>query len=397
MKTDFRTKALMDNSAFAGVLRIYCPDVEMHDKFLRQYPEHREIDERSLADFLTAIVIYDRIYLDSSSIRGTITWTEQLLSLLPQDIRELVIVADFELAEYTCATPIGEYESCRKAFDIMCSPLKDEIALSPEEEIPKVYYANDYVYRRTFDALNREAGRDRLDTHALAQAKYLHRGLFLQSRAHGLKCVYMPYHYRGKMLSRLPPLVWAESPFGENLHARLPLAKGLRPDETSYVHAMNEYYYSLLEIVSWTTYDQDVPFIGAAVLSAAKGDPQTAFRKALELRQQGGLRREFMKLQSALDRRDRPTFESLMKRYQSELAAAARHLGADLETPQTKAFYKLATFWLPSSVKAAIDAAVELLPVTARDWGRRTASKLLIKSNPFQLLFLEHAAVLKSI
>ena len=64
--TRFGSGCVLDNSAFAGVMRLYSPEREVHRLFLRNYPDHREIDERSLADFLTALCVYDFIFLDSS-------------------------------------------------------------------------------------------------------------------------------------------------------------------------------------------------------------------------------------------------------------------------------------------------------------------------------------------
>jgi hypothetical protein len=61
------TRALIDNSAFAGVMRCYRPDVDVHRRFLRNYPEHREIDAASLGDFLTALCIYQELLIESSS------------------------------------------------------------------------------------------------------------------------------------------------------------------------------------------------------------------------------------------------------------------------------------------------------------------------------------------
>src|SRR5438105_3416529 len=111
-------------------MRLYSPDLVMHRAFLRNYPEHLEIDKHSLADFLTAIVLYDKILLESSSCwndkqlqregyrpQATIdgssaSWATQLLRLLPTDIAELV-------SETILVGPssISEQDSCQKAYD----------------------------------------------------------------------------------------------------------------------------------------------------------------------------------------------------------------------------------------------------------------------------------------
>ena len=400
-------KALIDNTAFAGVMRLYSPRVEMHEKFLRNYPEHRAVDQRSLADFLTAVCLYETILLDSSSAwndkelqregyssgeildGSTASWAEQLVRLLPNDIAQLIKVDHFN-----GQATIDEDESCQKAFDIICSPLKTKIDLQKTEKLPNVYFADDYVYRSRFERINAASGNP-LDTNELAQAMFLHRGLFLQSRAHKENCVYMPYQLRGRILAELPPMIWAREPNDGILQARLPLARGKRPQDTDYVRALNEYYYSLLEVVSWTTYDQDIPFIGAAILSRASGNPSDAFTIALELREKGELRARFVQLHDALQHHDRPKFESLLKQYKSEIEAAARHFGADIESPFLNAFYKLTTFWLPKGVQNAIEAAVKCLPESARHWGRQTSATLVTKT-PFQLLFVDHVHAIQN-
>src|SRR5882724_10216203 len=232
------TRVLLDNSSFAGVMRLYCPDIDMHRMFLRNYPDHRLIDETSLSDFLMALCVYDEIFLDSSSAwneeelkregynsddsldNSSASWAEQLKRLLPRDVSR-IIRTDF----FGGGLAIDEAESCSKAYDIMSSPLGSEVLLSPDEKIPNVYFADDYVYRKDFNRLNQKNGF-LLTEYELAQAMFLHRGLFLQSRAHKHGCVYVPYNYRGKMLSKLPPMIWVRAPTDGAEHARLPLAKG---------------------------------------------------------------------------------------------------------------------------------------------------------------------------
>jgi hypothetical protein len=223
---------------------------------------------------------------------------------------------------------------------------------------------------------------------------FLHRGFFLQGLAHKSKAVYLPYHYRGRMLSHLPPLTWVLEPNDGMRSARLPLTKGKRPNEDDYVKKLNEFYYSLLETVSWETYARDIPFIGAAVLAKARGNPKDAFEIALELRNDGKLKETFVTLHDAVQRHDRPRFDTIFESYQSELKEAARHLGAKIEDPMHKAFYKLVTACLPKSLEAAIDSAVRLLPASIKNWGQKAASTLLTKS-ALQLLFVDHVRAIR--
>jgi len=59
-------KALIDNTTFAGAMRILKPDLENHVKFITRYPNFKEVDILSFCEFLTAIVLYEFIAMESS-------------------------------------------------------------------------------------------------------------------------------------------------------------------------------------------------------------------------------------------------------------------------------------------------------------------------------------------
>ena len=388
-------------------MRLYSPDVEMHRRFLSNYPDHRSIDEASLADFLTAICMYEEMLLESSSawndkelrsegyrsagrIDGSSAgWVDQLKRLLPRSVSLLIKNVSFG------RSAINEQESCAKAYDVLCSPLKKDILLDSGEKIPNVYFAKDYIYREQFQALN-EANDLKLSDEELAQAMFLHRGIFLQSHAHENGCVYLPYQYRGKLLSKLPPMIWARAPHDGICQARLPLAQGSRLNETDYVNALNEFYYSLLQSVTWTTYSADVPFVGASILAAARGNPRDAIDIALDYREKGFLRKAMFELDLAIQDLDRPRFESLLAEYRSQLAAAARYFGAEVQSAQHRAFYELAVCWMPKGINSVVKAAVEMLPEYIRHWAYKASSTLITKT-PLQMLFLEHVSAIRSV
>jgi hypothetical protein len=360
--------------------------------FSGQTPEGKKLKPHD-----SEIIGYDFQCSAQKSV-SIMAWVNQMRNLLPQEIHVLIRSAYRYLVD-------EEYEEeeaqiCRKAFDLMCSPLRDQIRLRPSEKIPRVYYAEDYVYRPKFLELNAESPHP-LDRDDLAQAMFLHRGLFLQAFAHESKSVYMPYHYRGKMLSKLPPMIWVkESQLSDGFRQPyLPLIRGERPNETDYQRRLNAYYYSLLESVSWKTYSEDVPFVGVAILSKAKGDPSEAFKLALDLRNDGKLRSIFSGLQDAIEENDRPRFESTFKNIQTELQAAAESCGVFFEkshiASQSKVLYKLAVSWLPRNIQDLIEAAAQLLPRSVRDWGRRAGSHLLTKSR-LQMLFMDHVSAVRS-
>ena len=346
-----KSGCVLDNSAFAGVMRLYSPDREAHALFLRNYPDHLEIDERSLADFLTALCIYDSIFLDSRSAwnerqllidsahsgsldHASLSWVNQLKKLLPRDVSACI-------SSHYKWVSIGEKKSCSTAFDIFNSPKREDLRLQPGEKIPNVYYADDYQYRPEFDNLNREHGNT-LNLSELAQAMFLHRGLYLQSIAHASGLVYIPYHIRGRMLSKLPPMSWALSRAAKN-NGEFLLGTDDRPSYSDSIAKLNEYYYSLIQAGTWTAYDTGIPFIGAAILASAKGDPHHALELAMQYRREGSLMGAFQKLQSALQAGDKPRFEALLKTFRSELEAAAQHFGVETSRAKQKVFYTLAT------------------------------------------------------
>lgn len=61
-------RAVIDNTAFAGSMRLCEPELPEHKEFNRRWPSHRQIDERSVMEILTAIVLYDRLLLERSSL-----------------------------------------------------------------------------------------------------------------------------------------------------------------------------------------------------------------------------------------------------------------------------------------------------------------------------------------
>jgi hypothetical protein len=398
-----RSGCVLDNSAFAGVMRLYSPEREVHALFLRNYPDHREIDERSLADFLTALCVYDFIFLDSRSawnekelLRDSarsgsldhvdLSWVNQLKELLPPE------VADCISSDYNWAG-IGEKQSCSRAFDIFNSAKKVDLLLQQGEEIPRVYYADDYQYRPEFDRLNMNHGYA-LNLSELAQAMFLHRGLYLQSIAHASGLVYVPYHIRGRMLSQLPPMTWALSRAAKGEDSSI-LRTDDRPFFIDSLTTLNEYYYSLVQAATWTTYETGIPFIGAAILAASKGDPHYAVELAMQYRREGSLMKSFQTLHSALQAGNKPAFDSLLKTFRSELEAAAQHFGVETGRTKQKIFYNLATCWLPEKIQKALEAAVGLLRPNVDHTLYEYSSRLITKS-PIQMLFVDHIAALRS-
>jgi hypothetical protein len=189
-------------------------------------------------------------------------------------------------------------------------------------------------------------------------------------------------------------MTWVRAPRAGNVCIHLPLAQGARTNETDYARQLNEYYYSLIQSITWTTYSSDVPFLGVAILAAAGGNAREAIDIAMDYRKNGVLKKQQEKLNSAIKSLDRPKFESLLQTYRDELAAAARHFGAKLPSSQHFALYELAISWLPKPAAAAINAAAELVPENMKHWGRRLSSRLVTQT-PLQMLFMTHISAIR--
>ena len=393
--------ALLDNSSFAGVMRLLVPDLEAHRTFLDRYPEHRAVDEVSLADFLTAICAFDNILLENSSRTAAFaaadvqqlpvedprndTWVAQLLRLLPAEIRRLVYGAPLDEKE---GVILAEAATEELAFDIFRSPLAAKVRLQGGEKLPQVYTSPTYVYRERFVALNEAAGRP-LDAPSLAQAMFLHRGLYLQRFAQKNSATYLPYLYRGRMLASLPPVVALDA--GD---LRLPLLQDRRTAEAAPLRELSEHYYALLNKVTWAAYDEQVPFIGAAILASARGSVQGAFDLALDLRARGEVLATFRELRQALDGQDRVLYDVALASVKDTLTKACQSLGASIADPRLKTFYNLATFWAPHGLKEAIAAFLELLPLKVKARAERWANALM-RPNSYQLLFLRHVEAIR--
>jgi hypothetical protein len=237
---------------------------------------------------------------------------------------------------------------------------------------------------------NRESAYP-LDEQLLAQAMFLHRGLYLEAYALKTSAVYIPYLYRGRMLASLPPLISLQI---EPQQASLPLLLSARAKEANYLKDLSKFYYELLNKITWAAYDESIPFIGASILAAARGSISDAFKIALEIRDRGEIRDHFRNLQLAINQRDRVIYDIYLSEIKEGFTNASRSLGHGSLNPHLQTFYKLSTFWIPSGIKEAIEALLKLLPQEIKQRGNQFASQLL-NQNSFQMLFLNHVKAIR--
>jgi len=394
-----KTTAILDNSSFAGVMRLFAPYLKSHRVFLDKYPEHKLVDQVSLADFLTSICIYDDILLESSSWasvynagdvqkipdkRGE-SWVHQLKKLLPDEISKHIWDSPLSGDEIT------ENERAQElAVDIFCSELYPNVQLKRGEKIPGVYTSPSYVYRKNFLIIN-EAKGGKLNEEQLAQAMFLHRGLYLQAQAQEDSATYVPYLYRGRMLSSLPPLIYLEAIQKDIFQILHESDSGNK----NYLKEINKFYYELLNKLTWVTIDDRVPFIGASILATAKDSVEKAFEIALNIREKGELRDLVRELDLSVQRGDRVDYDMFLSFIKKKLAQASRHIGDNTTNPYLKSFYSLATFWMPVGAKKSIDALIDLVPSKIKHFLNRIASTLL-NQDSFQILFINHVKAIRS-
>lgn len=401
------TKALLDNSSFAGAMRFYDPNIGLNQLFYSRYPYHeKNVDRISMGEFLMAICLFDGVVLDTSSEERPIhighTMGEEkpgpnfllgLLNYLPSEVQELISLDNFY---DTC--PIGQETAQRVAFDIFCSPYAKLAKLPDSIKIPSIYSSKDYVFRKYFDKLNFK-NNEILDENLLVQAMFLHRGLILQGCASYTSMVYLPYLYRGKMLSNLSPLLAIAAPYSlwTPDRVQLPYINESLPKEIDVVRQISDFYYRLIRECTWEKHDERLPFLGAAILSKARGNPKDAISIALEFRHKNDFRSDWDELQNAIARRDRPKYKTIMKKLKKEITVAATSLGADISDDNLfllSDIFNIAVSYVPDPFKKGIELSIKLLPDSAREWGKRIVNKYFLKSD-FQMLFLDHVEAIR--
>jgi hypothetical protein len=397
------SRALIDNTAFAGFMRLYEPEHPPHRDFNERFPWHRQIDERSMADILNAIVHYDLILLERSSekerrttedVQQRKSWVLEMKELLPEgEVRNFFDDFESETRSEFSGSNIEE-DMCRCAFHLLASPESRIPRLDPgEHKIPDVYREPDYVYRFRFDELNRDF---LLDEERLVQAMFLHRALFLQAVAHEKKAVYMPYYSRGKLLASVPPMTLAHIELDGLVHRSLSNYEGPSPSDVQ--RRLNKAYYKLLHEATWQRYDVDIPFVGASIWAQASGDPKKAVKMAFDLRDKSNTRGLMVKLQAYAEAGDRPTYEQELKNFRAELQDAAASLNVRIDGSQAegqqKALQKLCMAFVPEQLRGAVEAIVELAPKSLKNQVRNIGARL-VSPSPLQMLFIEHVESLK--
>jgi len=397
-KNDRQNSALIDNSIFAGIMRNYIPDLNQHKLFIELYPKHKKTDTISVAQFLTSICLFDKIFLESSSKIDTsllqygiqteenpaqIDWVVELLEFLPPEVTKLI---------ETTESSISNDDSIRIAYNLISSKSTRDKIIDLNAPIPKTYTASDYHYKPFFEEIN----KDNLSQELLNYAMFIHRGIFLQNLSISENHTYIPFSSRGEMLVNISPLISSPvSNYTNLLDFGIPNPN--KPDISKIQKELNHFYYELINKITWIKYDENIPFIGAAILARTKGNMEDAFNLALEIRNEGKIKKEWEGILEAVESNDRSLYENLLKSFENDLSRTSTKFGLDMKNERLEATYNLAVSWLPYNIDKVIELAIELLPDNFKHWGRRFSNRLLYRMNsPSQLLFIEHVKSIKS-
>jgi len=397
--------ALIDNTAFAGLMRCYLPDLESHSKFLTDFPTHKKIDFVSTAQILTAICCYDNLVIEASSAghyhssfdvlpkdqkllpaERASSWANDLKKMLPNEIGSLIYtnISDISRGD---AWKLSE-ESWKLSFELFQSTLKDK---TPKDviKIPDVYSNPNYIDRENFIELNSKSSTP-LNDEELAQAMFFHRGLLLDAYANNNKYTYIPYLYRAQYLDLIPPGKASEI----FVHKNFDLRENTSPDEVKVIEELNKIYYETLGQLTWTKYENFIPFIGSSILSQTNYNMADAFNLTLEFREKSNITEYIANLNDWSN--DKVMFEMFLNEFRKELSEAVRHFKFDTSTTRLESWANLSMFWLPNGLTSPVSELLKKLPESWRMYFN-SIFNIPKLNHGHQLLLFDHVYALKII
>lgn len=224
MTDDTLTRILIDNTTFAAAGRYshqYATDsigAEHARDFWRKYPKQKDEDRRSFQEFLTALVLFDRLYFDGSS------YVQEYSELNQKDkdsdhwiYRWFEKFEEYDSIFVQRRHSFGDSDSGRYPENLLSDSriiAMNWVKLKTEEgweepdnfRLPEVYnpsggvHGKKHVDLNRFSRLNKE-GNYNLDERELGLAMFLHRGLFYRALSYSYEgFAYMPHSYRGMLL-----------------------------------------------------------------------------------------------------------------------------------------------------------------------------------------------------
>ncbi|MDP9081676.1 MAG: hypothetical protein M3O71_30050 [Bacteroidota bacterium] len=386
---------LIDNTTFAGTIRVVQPNLKEHEQFYKKYPSFREIDVHSFCDFLTAIVLYNKIQIDAHSKiieklkeEKQVSWVDEVKDYLPDNVSALLDYTNplprFPIESPGSAINHLENDSFVKAYDLVASPVDRELLFPDSYQIPEIYYDREYVYYYHFDRIN-FINDDLLSHSDLVKAMFLHRGLFLLSIANSNNCTYFPYYYRGEMLSKISPSIIEAPPKEGVLSARLPRKYETTKHTKEYFNQLNSFYYELLSLSTYSTPDIRFPFIGKAIYDIHNGDAGRCLDLALWLRQDGGLNKTWSELNQNIKDLKKPQADEIIDDISTQLRYASRSDGVKMD----KIPNALSLVYPLIQHGKTIEAIVNILPKNVRNWAEKFSNQF-IANTPMQYLLITH-------
>jgi hypothetical protein len=294
------TSVLIDNSTFAAAGRVfYLSDAATEGgrharEYYAAYHDARALDWQSAGEFLTALILFDRLCWDSASASGEApTETDYrdpwLYAWFPlfRKAHMLGIIEDFE-ERYVSG------ERLCLAQQLAFKWVEEQIATGAHKlprgfRVPLAYYSDGYCEREAFEGLNRDHGFP-LTEHQLAIAMFLHRGLYYQSYTHGSTTwfegqswSYVPHAHRACLLRSPSWNLLSTICNDEELWLG-----AVRKLEITAPELMQELDRRFFHALDKTVKIECMPgsiALGASFLQCRRSDPTRALEDALEFRE----------------------------------------------------------------------------------------------------------------
>lgn len=395
-----QTFVMIDNTTFASAGRaMYHGDKNTyggtHAKdYYTRYPDAISLDRQSLAEFLTALILFDVLVWDGSSHvqelkdmddaaveRGWVyNWFPQFKYAYENGIIDHILKND------TREQIEGALNRLERAQLLSLQWVKEHFDDEYKSKLPRgfrvplAYQSEDYRDRSSFIALN-QGERFGLNEEQLAVAMFLHRGLFYQSRI----CSedgwsYLPHSYRAYFLS-IPEVIGLSIMCDDEsfFYLQEPITG------TEILRNIDEHFQRELGKVIKMKPTPVGTAIGASFMQMHR-QPYRAFCEALsfrESRQGENVREQFRGLVDLGISSNRQGIENRIREIDKSLRNEARNRFGTAWSPDPNATYAIN---LVGSWKSIIEPLIDYLPMNFREGATKFLYKQ-INRNGFQILF----------
>jgi hypothetical protein len=391
MKAD-STVVMIDNTTFASAGRaIYFGSTDTEggrhaEDYYRRYSDAISLDRQSLAEFLTALILFDNLAWDGSSciqestdMENQYGWNAWLYEWFPQ----------FEMARREgIISHVNERQAdsrLSRARLLSLSWVKEHYSTYRPTRpagfrVPLAYKSDDYKDFPDFCALNEEKEFN-LNRDELAVAMFLHRGVFYQSRVCSKDgWSYLPHSYRAHLLA-IPEIIALTVMCDDDTYFNL--RDGIRGVEI--LRTIDEHFQQELKKAIKLKPVSVGTAIGASFMQM-QGTPYRAYTEALSFRSSRhgeDIRNQFQELVVLGRESNRQGIENRMLEIDRSLQSEARSRFGAAWTADPNSTYAMN---LIGSWKAIIEPIVSYLPVDFREGVSKFLNKQFNR-NGFQILF----------